>query len=129
MESEQFITQIRLPSQLSGPHSATQSERDEAMASSRRNPTLAAKQKPCLTDYATPASFVSAFCRATLQRLIPRAFFGVGEGGASNQRIVMEQVDRFIRMSRFESLSLHEVCRDLQVCSVRAPHEEKVLMV
>lgn len=28
----------------------------------------------------------------------------------------MKHVDRFVRMSRFESLSLHEVCKGLKVC-------------
>jgi telomerase reverse transcriptase len=73
------------------------------------------KQKSCLTDHSTPASSVSAFCRAVLQRLVPDEFYGVGDDGKSNRRVVLKNVDRFVQMSRFESLTLHEVCKGLKV--------------
>lgn len=73
------------------------------------------KPKLSLTDYATPASSVSAFCRAVLQRLIPPRFFGDGEHGLWNRKIVMKHVDCFIKLRRYESLSLHEVCKGLKV--------------
>lgn len=73
------------------------------------------KQKNCFIDYATPSSSVSAFCRAVLTKVIPNAFFGVGQGGKDNRRLIMKQIDRFIRLSRYESLSLHEVCEGLKV--------------
>ena len=74
--------------------------------------------KPTLTDHATPASSVSAFCRAVLQKLIPPQFFGTGQHGLSNKRIILKRVDQFIRMRRFESLNLHEVCQGLKITSI-----------
>lgn len=74
--------------------------------------------KLSLTDYATPASSVSAFCRAVLRNLIPPQSFGTGQHGLSNQRTIFKQVDRFIRMRRFESLNLHEVCQGLKVTCI-----------
>lgn len=71
--------------------------------------------KLSLTDYATPASSVSAFCRAVLRKLIPPRFFGEGEIGAWNRNLVMNHADSFIKLRRFESLSLHEVCKGLKV--------------
>lgn len=68
-----------------------------------------------LTDYATPASSVSAFCRAVIQKLIPRQFWGAGPDGISNFKLVLRHVDRFIKLRRFESLSLHEVCKGVKV--------------
>lgn len=73
------------------------------------------KQKLCLTDYATPASSVSAFCRAVLQKLVPNGFYGVGQEGQWNRQIILKNVDRFIRLRRFESISLHQVCMGLKV--------------
>lgn len=87
----------------------------ETTSAAQANAGVVSKQKPCLTDYATPASSVSAFCRAVLKRLIPNEFLGVGEGGISNRQILMKHVDRFVRLRRFESLSLHEVCKGLKV--------------
>lgn len=73
------------------------------------------KPKVSLTDYATPASSVSAFCRAVLQSLIPPRFFGNGRDGLCNRKVVMKHVDSFIKLRRYESLSLHEVCKGLKV--------------
>lgn len=75
------------------------------------------KSKLSLTDYATPASSVSAFCRAVLHKLLPPRFFGDGEHGLWNRKMVMKHVDSFIKLRRYESLSLHEVCKGLKVCS------------
>jgi telomerase reverse transcriptase len=75
------------------------------------------KPKLSLTDYATPTSSVSAFCRAVLLNLIPQKFFGEGPEGSFNRRIIMKHIDSFIKMRRFESLSLHQVCEGLKVCS------------
>ena len=77
--------------------------------------TKAPEPKLCLTDYATPASSVSAFCRSVLQKLIPLQFFGEGSGGIFNRNLIMKHVDSFIKLRQFESLSLHEVSQGLKV--------------
>lgn len=71
--------------------------------------------KQSLTDYATPASSVSAFCRAVLRKLIPHTFFGDGPDGVSNLRIVLKHVNSLIKMRRYESLSLHQMCKGFKV--------------
>jgi hypothetical protein len=73
------------------------------------------KPKIRMMDYATPVSSVSAFCRAVIQKLIPPTFYGVGADGLANRRIVLKHIDQFIKMRRFESLSLHEVCKGMKV--------------
>ncbi|PYI10604.1 hypothetical protein BO78DRAFT_360710 [Aspergillus sclerotiicarbonarius CBS 121057] len=73
------------------------------------------KPKLSLTDYATPASSVSAFCRAVLRNLIPPQFYGTGQHRIQHQDIVLKHVDQFIHMRRFENLSLHEVCKGIKV--------------
>lgn len=74
--------------------------------------------KYSLTDYATPASSVSAFCRAVLRKLVPLQFFGIGHQGLSNKQTIFNHVDRFIRMRRFESLNLHEVSQGLKITCI-----------
>ncbi|KAJ5577953.1 Telomere reverse transcriptase [Penicillium hispanicum] len=76
------------------------------------------KPKLSLTDYATPVSSVSAFCRSVLQKLIPLQFFGEGSEGKLNRNLVMQHVDSFIKLRRFENLSLHEVCKGLKVANI-----------
>lgn len=68
-----------------------------------------------MIEFATPASDVSAFCRAVLSSLIPYGFWGVGKGADANQKAIMQHIDRFIHLRRFENLSLHLVSQKLKV--------------
>jgi telomerase reverse transcriptase len=72
-------------------------------------------QKPSLIDHATPNAMVSAFCRAVLSHLVPRDFWGTGEAQIHNENVFHRNVNRFINLRRFETLSLHEVSQDLKV--------------
>lgn len=108
--SQPLITQAKLPPQ-------NESDRESGQA--------APPPKYSLTDYATPASSVSAFCRAVLRKLIPPQLFGTGQQGLSNKRTILNHVDRFIRMRRFESLNLHEVSQGLKITCIpwlETPH-------
>lgn len=68
-----------------------------------------------VVDHATPVSGVSAFCRAVLANLVPNDFWGQGVDGDDNRTVIMHQIDRFIRLRRFESLTLHAVYQSLKV--------------
>ena len=67
------------------------------------------------TSLATPHSDVSAFCRAVLAKVIPDRFWGESAQGLKNKEVVMSHVDKFIRLRRFENMSLHTVCQRLKV--------------
>jgi telomerase reverse transcriptase len=69
----------------------------------------------CITKLATPVSSVSAFCRATLQRIIPHGFLVNGEGHNHNLIVLDRKVDHFLRLRRFETASLHELVQDFKV--------------
>ena len=66
---------------------------------------------------ATPPSDVSAFCQAVLSNLIPNRFWGEGKQGQGNKLVIMRNVDSFVRLRRFENLSLHTVSQGLKVRS------------
>ena len=72
-------------------------------------------RKPSMMDHATPTAMVSAFCRAVLCRLIPHEFWGVGEVRLHNEAVFYYNVERFIGLRRFETLSLHEVSQFIKV--------------
>lgn len=78
------------------------------------DPTDESRNVPMI-EFATPASDVSAFCRAALSSLIPHGFWGVGEEADANQKVIMRHVDRFIHLRRFENLSLHLVSQKIKV--------------
>lgn len=92
---------------------------------SSTSPTLASSaklplRKPSFVDHATPSANVSAFCRSVLEKLVPHEFWGVGDAQSHNRRLFMRAVDRFIRLRRFESLTLHDTCQGMKVgCTAR----------
>ncbi|KAF2831905.1 hypothetical protein CC86DRAFT_82738 [Ophiobolus disseminans] len=64
----------------------------------------------CFTDMACSTADVSAFCRATVAKVIPNGFWG----DDNNKRIIMYWIDQFISLRRFESLTLHQVTQNVQ---------------
>lgn len=66
-------------------------------------------------DLASPSADVSAFCRAVLSRVIPDEFWGVGEDQTHNKQVLLKNVDRFVDLRRFETLSLHDVVQGMKV--------------
>ena len=85
--------------------------------SSSQMPHLASEnlQSQPVTNCATTHAQVSAFCRSVVCHLLPDHFWGVGHAGKQNKREIMKQVDQFICLRRFESLSLHAVLQKVKV--------------
>ena len=87
---------------------------------------LAAPSNTSFTSLATPHSDVSAFCRAVLANVIPNRLWGDSAQGLENIGVVMRHVDKFIRLRRFENMSLHTVCQGLKVN--RPPPDHRVTL-
>ncbi|KAF1929540.1 uncharacterized protein M421DRAFT_4010 [Didymella exigua CBS 183.55] len=68
----------------------------------------------CFTDMACPTAHVSAFCRAVIAKVVPRRFWG----DDGNRRTVMQCIDQFVGLRKFETLTLHEVTQKLQVTAI-----------
>lgn len=68
-----------------------------------------------IVDFATPVSHVSRFCQVVLSRIIPDEFWGTGPDRKHNKAVVMRNVDRFIRLRRFENISLHDTFQGIKV--------------
>jgi telomerase reverse transcriptase len=66
-------------------------------------------------DRATPSANVSAFCRTVLGRVVPDEFWGIGDDQTHNKQALMKNVDRFVNLRRFETLSLHDVVQGMKV--------------
>lgn len=73
-----------------------------------------------VVDMAVPISSVSAFCRATMAKIIPNAFWGSDQD--QNKQVFLQKVDHFIRLRRFESISLHEISQGFKVSSNAQNH-------
>ncbi|RGP76336.1 telomerase reverse transcriptase [Fusarium sporotrichioides] len=71
-----------------------------------------------LVELATPSSQVSSFCQAVLSRIVPDSFWGGEDVGKHNKSTVMRNVDHFIRLRRFETMSLHEITQDLKIAEI-----------
>jgi telomerase reverse transcriptase len=68
-----------------------------------------------IMQFATSSSQVSAFCRSVVAKVFPGRLWGEGEVGSANKTHVMHQVDRFVKLGRYESLMLHEVVQSIKV--------------
>lgn len=68
-----------------------------------------------LVELATPSSHVSSFCQAVLSKVIPDSFWGADTTKRHNKSTVMRSVDHFVRLRRFEAMSLHEIAQGLKV--------------
>ncbi|KIX93323.1 uncharacterized protein Z520_10966 [Fonsecaea multimorphosa CBS 102226] len=68
--------------------------------------------------HSTPVARVSAFCRSVISHLLPRHTFGSGPGGQRNHEMMMNKIDEFVRMRRFETMSLHEAVQGIHVTSI-----------
>lgn len=73
-----------------------------------------------LVELATPSSQVSAFCQAVLSKVIPNNFWGGDSVQKHNKSTVMRSVDHFVKLRRFETISLHEIVQDLKVSTSSA---------
>ncbi|VUC33904.1 unnamed protein product [Clonostachys rosea] len=71
-----------------------------------------------LVELACPIGNVSAYCQAVLAKIIPDRFWGEGDTMAHNKRMFRSKVDHFIRLRRFEIMSLHEVAQDLKAIDI-----------
>ena len=67
------------------------------------------------TVLATSPSRVSLFCQATLSKIIPDEFWGVSKDGTNNKKLIMERIDQFVHLRKFETLSLHSVVEGIKV--------------
>ncbi|KYK55586.1 telomerase reverse transcriptase [Drechmeria coniospora] len=68
-----------------------------------------------LEALACPASHVSAFCQAVLSKIIPNDFWGEGDAMCHNRAVFLNKVDHFVKLRRFESMTLHEISQGLKV--------------
>lgn len=78
-------------------------------------------QKPSIFEQASSVAQVSAFCRTVVTKVIPAALWG-----QQNTQIVMRHIDRFLRLRRYESLSVHDILQGIQVESVEWLAAEKL---
>jgi telomerase reverse transcriptase len=68
---------------------------------------------------AAPLGNVSAFCRAAIRRVFPPEIFGDHAGKTGNSAAIMRCVDSFVRLRRYETISLHEVMQDISLSDIQ----------
>lgn len=79
------------------------------------NHALGDTLKGDFTVFATSPSDVSLFCRATLSKIIPNGFWGHSKDRTANKKLIMERIDRFVHLRKFETLSLHNIAQGIKV--------------
>ncbi|WQF78234.1 hypothetical protein CDEST_03248 [Colletotrichum destructivum] len=80
--------------------------------------SLPAIKFDAVTELATSASHVSAYCKAVLAKVIPNEFWGSGDDQVHNKNLLLKKVDHFVRIRRFESMTLNELADGIRVTSM-----------
>ncbi|EPE03966.1 telomerase reverse transcriptase [Ophiostoma piceae UAMH 11346] len=71
-----------------------------------------------LVDLAVPLAQVSAFCQAVIQKVFPGEFWGSGDIRTHNKTTILQRVDTFIRLLRYEAQSLHGLMQGLKISEI-----------
>lgn len=66
-------------------------------------------------NHATSAARVSAYCKAAVNRVFPTDTWGTGESGVHNRKVMMRAVDTFVRLRRYETLSMHDIMAGIKI--------------
>ncbi|KHN99861.1 telomerase reverse transcriptase [Metarhizium album ARSEF 1941] len=72
-----------------------------------------------LVELATSHSQVSAFCQAVFSHIVPNDFWGKGEAHSHNKAVFLRNVDHFVKLRRFEALTLHEICQGMKLANIQ----------
>lgn len=99
-------------SQVSRSHKKHQKPRRKSQQTST---SIVPTSYSSLMELATPISSISNFCQAVLSKIIPNEFWGTGDIQSQNRKLFLKSVDHFIRLRRFETMSLHELMTGLKV--------------
>ncbi|PHH67919.1 hypothetical protein CDD82_1005 [Ophiocordyceps australis] len=71
-----------------------------------------------LVELACPHSHVSAFCQGALARILPDEMWGDSDTRHHNKKTFLHNVDRFIKLRRFESMTLHQISQGLKMSEI-----------
>ena len=67
---------------------------------------------------ATATSQVSAYCRSVVAHVFPSQLWGEGESGMHNKAKLMYYIDRFVKLRRYESMTIHDVLQDIKISGI-----------
>jgi len=68
--------------------------------------------------YASTSVQVSSFCKAVFRRVFPADFFDSPGGDSHNMGLISASINRFVRLRRYETLSLHDLMHGLRIKDV-----------
>ncbi|KAK0344893.1 Telomerase reverse transcriptase [Friedmanniomyces endolithicus] len=76
-----------------------------------------AAESSSIRNASTPVE-VSAFCRAVVLHVFPNALWGSTAAGAHNRTLLLRKVDQFVRLRRYETMSVHDVLQGVKIRDV-----------
>jgi len=69
--------------------------------------------------FASTVAQISAFCRAAVNKVFPPELWGSGTSGVHNHRLLEANINRFVRLRRYESMTMHEVLQPIKIRGVQ----------
>ncbi|KAI6785680.1 uncharacterized protein J7T54_006014 [Emericellopsis cladophorae] len=120
-EAEVRLAKAPMAKDVALPQAQTRKRSKKAGRSTQ--PALTQLDYKSITDLASPTAHVSAFCQAALSKVVPDGFWGANETLKHNKRTFLRKVDHFIKLRRFETMSLHEIVQDFKVVDIAWLHQ------
>ncbi|EPS41730.1 hypothetical protein H072_4367 [Dactylellina haptotyla CBS 200.50] len=75
--------------------------------------------------FATNSHNVYTFLRAVMGNMIPLEFWGSGSAVLGNRNVFFGHLEKFIKLRRFENLSLHDVMQGLKISDLAWLHQKE----
>ncbi|KAK6536115.1 hypothetical protein TWF281_000361 [Arthrobotrys megalospora] len=81
-------------------------------------------QDPMLL-YVAGSHSVYTFIRAVMSNIVPLAFWGSGKSALKNRDVFFSHLEKFVKLRRYESLSLHDVMQGLKLTDFTWLHQKQ----
>ncbi|GAA5871307.1 hypothetical protein JCM16303_000711 [Sporobolomyces ruberrimus] len=111
--SSDRVPDSQLPDERQGTNETGDGTQGEGESESLRpmGATTGFQSKPKLAEYACTPYEVESYVKAIVRDVVPRAFWGSDR----NAKLVMKQISQYLRMRRFETISLHSLLQGFSI--------------
>ncbi|KAF3916552.1 hypothetical protein ABW20_dc0102400 [Dactylellina cionopaga] len=124
--SMQFRTQVikpRVPATLGNKGASLQGF--EQVNAPKQHPSQEISPQDPILLYTTTSHCVFVFLRAVIGNIVPLAFWGNGKAAIKNREMFFSHLEKFVKLRRYESLSLHEVIQGFKMTDLFWLHQKQ----
>ncbi|KAK6538129.1 hypothetical protein TWF694_011011 [Orbilia ellipsospora] len=118
-----FSTQFKQPISKKGKRASLQ--KNTLGTASQKQKHLEIGSQDSILLYSTSSHHVYLFLRAVMANMIPLEFWGSGNAIVKNRDVFFGHIERFAKLRRYESLSLHDVLQGFKMTDLAWLHQKR----